>query len=118
MRERFRGEQFRASVEAEGVTLLVHLFGELDLSGEAIFDKEVREFDKSGFKQVLFDLSGITFIDSSGLWLLFVEIERCRHFGLDVAMLQVSDETRAMLATTGLYKKLPIVDAYSPYWPV
>jgi hypothetical protein len=36
MREGLRGEQFRVSVEAEGVTLLVHLFGELDLSGEAL----------------------------------------------------------------------------------
>ena len=118
MREGLRGEQFRVSVETEGVTLLVHLFGELDLGGETIFDEEVRGFDKRGLKQVLFDLSGITFIDSSGLWLLYVEIERCRHFGLDVAMLRCSDATRAILATTGLDKKLPIVDDYSANSPV
>ena len=104
------GEPFRVSIDSEGVTLFVRLFGELDLSCENQFNEEVRRLDRKHFSQLLFDLSGLTFIDSSGLWLLFVEFERCKSAGLDVAILQGSERTRGLLETTGLGRMLPIVD--------
>lgn len=110
MRERFGGQPFRVSVDSEGETLFVRLYGELDLTCEERFNEEVRNLDKKHFDQVLFDLSGVTFIDSSGLWLLHVEFERIRTAGLEVAVLQGSDQVRGLLETTGLSKLIPVVE--------
>jgi anti-anti-sigma factor len=114
MRERLAtagGEQFRVSVDSDGVTLFVRLYGELDLTCEERFNEEVRNLDKKHFDRVLFDLSGLTFIDSSGLWLLHVEFQRIKSAHLEVAILRGSDQARSILETTGLNKVMPVVEA-------
>jgi anti-anti-sigma factor len=44
--------------------------GELDMATVGIVERELRQLHESGFKQIVLDLGGLSFMDSSGLHLV------------------------------------------------
>lgn len=78
------GHGFSARLEdAEGVPVVV-AEGELDLSTEPRMRQELRLVTKTTRKVVVADLSGLSFMDSSGLGLLIEQRSVLREHGGDL----------------------------------
>src|SRR4051794_26673073 len=58
---------FTCEVVPERIRVRVALAGELDLATAPELDRTIRELLDSGFDQIVIDLAGVEFLDSSGL---------------------------------------------------
>jgi anti-anti-sigma factor len=102
----------RFAIRSESAEEAVRLFlcGELDLASERIFHEQLKDLRGNGFSRMVFDLSELTFIDSTGLRLIIGEWERSRRDGYDFVLVKGPEAIQRVLAITGLEKVLPIAD--------
>jgi anti-anti-sigma factor len=63
-------------VHTEGDLYLISLVGELDMSNTEALDAELQRAEESSAGRIVLDLSGLEFIDSSGLELLVIARRR------------------------------------------
>jgi anti-sigma B factor antagonist len=94
----------RISVHREPSRLVITLEGELDLSNVTALDEALgREFQDSP-EQLVFDLSELAFMDSSGIAALL----RARSLAGAVTLRKPSDIVRRVIVGTGLTEILPM----------
>jgi anti-anti-sigma factor len=105
-----QAQQFQIRVEQNGPGVVLRLSGEMDIACHEAFHDAVRASMANGSTDLLVDLSGLTFIDSSGLRMLIELWDRSRDNGLDVSMLQGTGQVRRTLEIAGLDSVLPIAD--------
>jgi anti-sigma B factor antagonist len=101
-------ELFRA--ERRGRTLRAVLDGEVDVSVAPALMERLRDAVDSDVDQVVLDLSGLTFIDSSGLRMILVLADRLRERRR--ALVLVVPETgivRRVLSVSGVDIVVPVV---------
>ena len=67
--------------EREGDLHVLSLTGEIDLANAADVDAELRRIEATDVEVILVDLSGVSFIDSTGLKVLIVAAARARETG-------------------------------------
>ncbi len=95
-----------AEVETEpGGTPVVRLTGEIDISNIDSIRAEVERVVEPRPALVIFDLSELAFMDSSGIALLLQAAGRCGA----VQLRHPSDLVRRVLEVTGLSDVLPVV---------
>jgi anti-anti-sigma factor len=104
------GDLLTVTVERDGDVLVIRPSGELDLSTTQTLDAELRKGLAGDASQVILDLGGLSFIDSSGLRLLVFASARGRDSGDRLRMLRATEPVQRMLALTGLDHSLPLVD--------
>jgi anti-anti-sigma factor len=63
-------EPFTCKVTPERDHVIVAPRGELDMATVGIVDQELRQLHEAGFRSIVLDLGGLTFMDSSGLHLV------------------------------------------------
>jgi anti-anti-sigma factor len=63
-------EPFTCTVTPERDHVVVAPRGELDMATVGAVEQELRQLHESGFRSIVLDLGGLTFIDSSGLHLV------------------------------------------------
>ena len=97
------------SCERYGDTTLVRMSGELDIACEEYFERSIRPLEQQGGWIVL-DLSGLTFMDSTGLRLLLRAWDHSRRDGFQLAVLPGAGPARRTLEVSGLNRVLPIVE--------
>ena len=61
---------FDLTIKEQGTTVLVTLHGELDISTAARLEEDLRRIEADGPALLVIDLSGLEFMDSTGLRLL------------------------------------------------
>ena len=103
---------FEIESEWDGEAVSVATKGELDLATSPQLEHEMRALLARGARQVTIDLSGLTFIDSSGLRVLIVLHERSKEDGWELALVVPSDQARAVFRISGAEEHLPFVDAH------
>lgn len=81
---------------------ILRLFGELDVSTAESFADAARLAHAHGTPTIVLDLSGLEFIDSSGLRQFVVALKRQREVGGDVVLRAPTDRTRRVLEIVGL----------------
>jgi anti-sigma B factor antagonist len=83
--------------------VVVRLSGEFDMAGCDDFDAAVRALSGDGLRQVIIDLAGLTFIDSSGIRSLLNSKRRAEEHGIVLAV-RVPEEgqVRQVLELTGV----------------
>ena len=94
-------------VERNG--LYIYLYGELDefsavycrLKTDEIIDCAV------GFKNVVFDFSGVTFMDSTGIGVLLGRYKRLKKMGVPAFIRNPSLSVNKILQISGLYEIMP-----------
>ena len=64
-----RIESFTCNVTPERDHVIVAPRGDLDMATVGIVDQELRQLHEAGFRNIVLDLRGLTFMDSSGLHL-------------------------------------------------
>jgi anti-sigma B factor antagonist len=100
--------EFRVSSERSSGSCVVHVSGEVDLYAAPRLENELEGLIRSGAEHVLVDLSGVPFLDSSGLAVL---LGAARKVGRENFVLAgVQPHIARTLLTTGATWMLTIVD--------
>ena len=90
-----------------GDTLVFALRGELDLATRDLLHDALGEIDEGPPRRLVLDLSGLTFIDASGLHLLLSLAQRCRRAGPALELVPGPSSVHEAFEITGLANRLP-----------
>jgi anti-sigma B factor antagonist len=94
-----------------GDTAVVALTGELDVSGAALVEQEMaRVTEDHGARTVVLDLSGLEFMDSTGLRLVVLSDERLRAQDREFALVRGIPDVQRVFTITGMEDRLRWVD--------
>jgi anti-anti-sigma factor len=91
----------QAEVRTSGDHVVVALNDEIDISNADLLPATVAAA-VDGDKAVLIDLSGVTFLDSSGLRAILVCEDSLAHEGISVKVVNPSDQSRRIFEICGL----------------
>jgi len=89
---------------------VVELYGEFDLSAAELAAPELERVQQSDVKQIIVDLSGLEFIDSTGLSTLCQIYRREREDQNRVILLRAEGLVQRVFELTGLSDALPFAD--------
>ena len=98
---------FDVTVEQQDARVLLRATGELDLSTVPTLERALAALDDGAPAGVL-DLSGVTFMDSSGLRLLIIATERAQAAGRELSII-ASPAVSLVVDQVGLRSTLPLV---------
>jgi anti-anti-sigma factor len=105
-------EHFSAATEPEGDATAVRLHGELDMAGTFLLEPRLDEVvDDPPDGGVVFDLRGLTFVDSTGLATLVGAHERLVGAGVPTRFIRGSDDVQRIFSMAGFDGVLPFADA-------
>jgi len=96
-------------VSGEGSATKLSLRGELDISGVAAVKQELARLAGGDSGDVILDLSGLDFIDSTGLSCLIEASDVARAKGVSLSIVPGEAEVARVLRLTGLDRILPLV---------
>jgi anti-sigma B factor antagonist len=99
---------FDVSVERANGRVVLRARGELDLSTAPTLEHALDALDTNPSEGLL-DMSGVSFMDSSGLRLLIIAAERARDEGRRLSIVP-SAAVSLVIEQVGLRAALPIVD--------
>ncbi len=90
-------------------SLTVYVYGELDecsaSNAKNILDKLL--LDNLNSSKVVFDLSGLSFMDSTGIGLLIGRYKKLKQFSIPTYITGASIATEKVIELAGLYKIMP-----------
>jgi anti-sigma B factor antagonist len=84
--------------------------GELDVSTVPVLAARIAELRRAGFRQVVLDLSGLLFIDSSGLHMIIDCDADARQDGCAFELIPGLPSIQRVFEITGLAGRLPFRD--------
>jgi anti-anti-sigma factor len=87
------------------------LEGDLDLSQVALLEKAVEEVPEGIGEKLVFDLTGLRFMDSSGLRAMLTAQRELLRRGVEISLLNPAPIIRRVLEVTQTDRILTIVDA-------
>jgi anti-anti-sigma factor len=91
-----------------GLRRLLDVAGELDLATAPSLTAALQAALASGAREIWIDLSGVTFMDSSGLHALLAVRDRLHHDGRRLAVIAPSGPVRRLLELTGVDRILAV----------
>jgi anti-anti-sigma factor len=103
---------FQTRTEQDEAGARVVAIGELDLATSPLLEREIEElFDGGVLRELIVDLSALTFVDSSGLRLLIALNERAQAEGCRLALIAPAGEARTVFDVSGATEYLPFVES-------
>lgn len=105
----FGGQPFSATVSAESDRNTVVFSGELDLAGVESA-RQALDRAEEGDGMVVLDLSGLTFIDSTGLEVILRAARRAQETGRRLVVARPSEYVKRLFELTAIDQSLDIVD--------
>jgi anti-sigma B factor antagonist len=101
------GPDFDVTVQRSSGTAVVQVAGELDLVSVPTLAEVLRDLEPP-CDRVILDLSGLTFIDSTGLRLAITEHRRAELDGFDFVLAGAREPILRVLRISGLDVALPM----------
>jgi anti-sigma B factor antagonist len=95
-------EDFRVSVRDDGGTTTVTVEGEVDVATAPALRDELYRLIEQGTNQIVVDLSGMDFIDSTGLGVFVGALKRAREGGGGIELRGLQPAARKVFDITGL----------------
>ncbi|MCX7843684.1 MAG: anti-sigma F factor antagonist [Clostridia bacterium] len=93
---------------SKGNTLIAGVVGELDHhSADYIRQKLDAELVKASNKNIIFDLSKMSFMDSSGIGIIMGRYKNIQKLGGKASLVGLSDQSRRIFEMSGLLKIVP-----------
>jgi anti-sigma B factor antagonist len=102
-------EVFRCEVVRDGKTASVRTVGELDMAAVPYLSSEVAQLREAGCREVIFDLSGLRFMDSSGLRFFLDRYDEARQDGFSMALIPGPRAVQRVFEITGTTDHLPFI---------
>jgi len=102
--------RFHIETVPERDVVRVSPVGEIDLSTVGDIRRELRDLRRVGFMRLVLDLSGTTFLDSTGLHLILEEYASAQADGAQFAIVAGPPEVQRVFDLTGLGAQLPFSD--------
>ena len=88
--------------------LYVLVKGELDECAAVYCREEMdKMFDQKGFSQVVIDLSGLDFMDSTGIGMLIGRYKRLKERNIPIYICNPSRQAEKIFKMSGLYQLMP-----------
>jgi len=103
-------EHFSVSLSFDGSLFVIELYGELDLTGAPEVERTIARAEETSAVTILVDLSGLGFIDSSGVRVLLTETKRSQAGSDRLRFLRGTGQIERTIALCGLGGRLPFVD--------
>jgi anti-sigma B factor antagonist len=99
------------AVEERGSTAVLRVLGDLDLRSGPGVERAVTHQLASGWRNIVVDLGGVEFMDSSGLGALVGSWRAVKRVEGTFRIAHPTGQVRRILAMTGLDRLFPSVDA-------
>jgi anti-sigma B factor antagonist len=103
-------DPLRCDVSRNGDHAHVRLVGELDLATVPHVEARLAELQGAGVKRVVLDLSGLRFLDSTGLCCILEHDAAARRDGFSMALVPGPPAVQRVFELTGTEQRLPFVD--------
>ena len=95
----------------KGTTLIASIIGELDHhSADYVKQKIDNELIKSSTKNLIFDFSNLTFIDSSGIGVIMGRYKYITKLNGKALIVNICNQTSRMLEISGIFNIIPVYD--------
>jgi anti-anti-sigma factor len=107
---RHDAEDLRCEVIADGDTVRVRPVGALDVATAPVLRGKVDELRAAGFKRVTLDLSGLEFMDSSGVHLTLALDAEARSDGFSLALVPGPEPVQRVFALSETIGRLPFTE--------
>ncbi|MFG2047393.1 STAS domain-containing protein [Micromonospora sp. NPDC048935] len=101
---------FTLSTRQGRIGTVVEVAGDLDMSTTPELGDRLREVVQSGAQSVVVDLSGVGFMDSSGLGILVVAYKDLRERGGSLVLAGVAPPVRTVLSITSVDRVIDVFD--------
>jgi anti-anti-sigma factor len=106
-----QGVAFTCDVRTEpGGAVRVLPTGDLDMATSTILADRLAEVWESGARNLVLDLSGLRFMDSTGLRLVLAWDARCREDGCGISLVPGPRAVQRVFEITGMLQRLPFVE--------
>ncbi len=92
--------QLQIESASHGDTIVLSLRGELDLTSALVFERELRAAEETGPRRIVIDLSGLEFMDSTGLRALLLARDRAQSDGHELALRRGPRQVQRVLELT------------------
>jgi len=96
--------------EREGDTHTISPYGELDLATAHDLQAEILRVEATDAESIVLDLSGLDFIDSTGIQLVIQAEARSRANSRRLSLLRPSDRVFRVFVICGVADRLPFAD--------
>jgi anti-anti-sigma factor len=108
-REQLRGQVRLLEVRSEraGDSHVIALAGEFDLDSVARVERELKRAEATDARQIVLDLTGVAFMDSSGIRLILQALARSRQDGNRLMLSCAPGPVRRLFDLTDLTPRLP-----------
>jgi anti-anti-sigma factor len=100
----------RCEVTPEREAVRIRPVGELDMATAPVLDAQMRDLRDSGFRRLILDLSGLLFIDSSGLHLILRYDAKARRNGFSLQLVPGDRAVQLVFEVAGVAAQLPFTD--------
>jgi anti-anti-sigma factor len=104
------GESLNCEVVPERETVRIRPVGSLDMATAGVLEARLSEVLGAGFQRVLLDLSGLDFMDSTGLRLVLRWDAAARADGFTLAVVPGSPTVQRVFEITGTTGHVPFVE--------
>ncbi|HEX4034005.1 MAG TPA: STAS domain-containing protein [Solirubrobacteraceae bacterium] len=103
------GETLTIFSERRGDAHYIAPSGELDIATAEQLERIVRDVEQTDAETIVLDLSGLAFIDSTGLRLVIDTNERCGGEDGRLRLIAGSPAVERLLDIVGLRERLPLI---------
>lgn len=103
-------EPFRCESGSDGDRWWVRPLGELDLDTAPLLERKLGAARTDGAEQLVLDLRGLTFMDSTGLRLVIRWHTAASQDGFDFAIVPGADVVQRVFRLTGMDEHLPVAE--------
>ena len=95
--------------EVNGRTMVIRLQEDLD-HHNAVYIREMADnyLEKYPINRIIFDFSGVEFMDSSGLGLILGRFNKASEIGTEFTLLNPADSVRKILDVAGIARMIKI----------
>lgn len=108
---------FAVRTDEIGERVVVSATGELDAHSAPVLDAELRPLSQRAGVALIVDLSGVGFIDSTGLGVLVAALKHVREVGGSLDVVATAPRVLKVFALTGLDVVIPLHDSLAAVLP-
>ena len=107
-------EQFTVHSARDDARYIVSPVGELDMASAWQLERELRRVEASDAEEIVIDLRGVAFIDSTGMQPVLHANARSEMHSKRLKILRGPDQVQRCFEISGLVSRLPFVDRATP----